>query len=461
MRIVRSIWSVAAARRVGRSLFHLLLIAATVTCAPSQPAVTPAPESGPAVPREGIPIPDANLPRVGLDSLRPHPDLPLLGSDPQLRIGLTVGAVSVRVSSEIAVRPLGPDGTPVLGSPSALSWTIVADGGAIALVAADGWRSARIDLAGFDPPPGGTGLSVDDRPYRGRIYLLRDRTGLTAINQVGLESYLAGVVSAEMGRRDSNETEALAAQAVVSRTYAIRNLGKRHADGFDLYATVVDQVYGGMRAETPLGWNAVRETSGNILAFEGAPIDAFFFSTCGGRTADGAEVFAAAERPYLRSIRDVDASGQVYCRFSPRYHWHEEWTVDRLRTILQQSLPAASVAVPARLDNIESVRITDRTASDRVARILIGTSSGSIPVSGPAIRLVLRPAADQVLRSGTFVLSETRVAGRLSALAADGMGSGHGVGFCQWGAVGRARAGQGYRQILAAYFAAAEVRQLY
>jgi stage II sporulation protein D len=398
---------------------------------------------------------------VGLDSLTSHFDLPVSSSDPQVRIGLVVGAGSARISSETSLRPLGPDGNLLFGAPPSATWTVVAEPGGIALVAADGWRSPSLEVAGFDPSTDGTSLRLEDRPYRGRIFVIRDRTGLTVINQVGLENYLAGVVSGEMGRRDSSEGEALAAQAVVSRTYAIRNLGKRRSDGFDLYATVVDQVYGGVQAETPLGWRAVRETSGNILTFAGAPIDAFFFSTCGGRTADGTEVFAAAERPYLRSIRDVDAMGQAYCRVSPRFRWHEEWTAERLRGILQRSLPAAAVSAPPRIDDIQSVRIVDRTASDRVAHILIATAGNQIPVAGPAIRLVLRPSADQVLRSNAFVLSETRSGGRLTALIADGAGSGHGVGFCQWGAVGRARAGQDYHQILAAYFGAADVRQLY
>ena len=75
-------------------------------------------------------------------------------------------------------------------------------------------------------------------------------TGLTAVNRLGLESYLAGVLSAEMGRRDPTEAQALYAQAVISRTYAVRNEGKRRTHGFDLYADVSDQVYGGVGAET-------------------------------------------------------------------------------------------------------------------------------------------------------------------------------------------------------------------
>ena len=98
---------------------------------------------------------------------------------------------------------------------------------------------------------------------------------------------------AEMGRRSPTEQEALRAQAIVSRTFALRNLGRWRAQGFDLYATVADQVYGGAATETPEGRAAVEATRGRILTYGGAPIDAFFYSTCGGRTADGTEVFRA------------------------------------------------------------------------------------------------------------------------------------------------------------------------
>jgi SpoIID/LytB domain protein len=121
-----------------------------------------------------------------------------------------------------------------------------------------------------------------------------------------VEAYLLGVVSAEMGRRSPTELAALRAQVVVARTYALRNLRRWEVQGFDLYATVVDEVYGGAGAETPEGLDAVGATRGQILTYDGGPIDACFFSTCGGRTADGTEIFRGADRPYLQSFADTD-----------------------------------------------------------------------------------------------------------------------------------------------------------
>jgi len=142
---------------------------------------------------------------------------------------------------------------------------------------------------------------------------------VTVVDRVSMETYLAGVVSAEMGRRSLTEQEALRAQAVVSRTYALRNLRRWQVQGFDLYATVADQVYGGVAAETPEAREAVSGTRGMILIYGGQPIDAFFYSTCGGTTAEGTEVFRAADRPYLRSIADVGPDGAVRRNSSDMY----------------------------------------------------------------------------------------------------------------------------------------------
>jgi stage II sporulation protein D len=382
------------------------------------------------------------------------------GSEPELRVGLATGADHLGLASDSEVTLLTAEGTPVPGAPPSVVWTVLPDAGGIAVVHPSGWRSPPYASLTFVPTSPVAPLYTGDRPYRGRIVVFRDPTGLTAVNRLGLEAYLAGVLSAEMGRRESSEDEALAAQAVVSRTFAVRNLGKRQSEGFDLNATVADQVYGGIMAETPQAWKAVRETSGQILTYHKAPIDAFFFSTCGGRTANGSEVFANGGRPYLRSIRDEDETGLAYCRISPRFRWREEWTAGELATILQRTLPGVA-ALREPVESVRSVRVVQRTASDRVARIDIALGRQEVSVEGPAIRRVLHPPADQILRSSAFTLTETRTEDRLTRLVADGSGSGHGVGFCQWGAVGRARAGQSYTQILAAYFQGTEIERLY
>jgi stage II sporulation protein D len=386
---------------------------------------------------------------------------PPAAAAPEIRIGLAVGAARAEVQGDSGLAMLDQDGaTEAVVDPGA-AWTIRADGSALAVGTGVGQPITRLPAVSFAPRAPGGLVWLNGRPYRGRVTLSRDRTGLTAINNVSLEDYLAGVVAAEMGRRDSAELEALAAQAIVSRTFAIRNLGKRASDGFDLYATVVDQAYGGVASENPLARAAVARTSGLILTWQGAPIDAFFFSTCGGRTADGTEVFQGADRSYLRSVADTDPSGEPYCRISPRYRWREEWTAGQLRAVVRQSLPPVSGTPPEQAETVNGVRVTGLTGSGRVSRLSLQLAAGPVEVSGPAVRSVLHPVGETLLRSATFRLLETRDGAELTRLVAEGSGAGHGVGFCQWGAVGRARAGQDAFAILAAYFPGTVVSRAY
>jgi stage II sporulation protein D len=267
-----------------------------------------------------------------------------------------------------------------------------------------------------------------------------------------MESYLAGVVSTEMGRRLPGEEAALRAQAIASRTFALRALGRLRTQGYDLVATVADQVYGGVAAETPMSLEAVRSTRGEVLTLGGQPIDAFYHSTCGGRTAAGGEVFANANRSYLRSIPDVDRDGRAWCAISPRFRWTERWSGQRLRSTLGATLPSLGFDA-SQLTDVQDLAVTAHTPSGRVSGISIRFRTATVPVTGSAaIRQALPAEAGQLLRSASFRFLVRRERGQVGELTVEGQGSGHGVGLCQWGAIGRARAGQTAEQILAAYF---------
>jgi stage II sporulation protein D len=383
------------------------------------------------------------------------------GPEPQVRVALQVGATSLMIGGGAPLTVTQPDGTPIARLAPGEAWRVVIAGQGLALVSPTGRTTDRADALSIIPEDQRDVLRTGRRDYRGAFDVLRDRTGLTLINRVSLEAYLEGVVGGEMGRRDSSEIEALRAQAIASRTYALRNMGRWRTDGFDFYATVADQVYGGVTAENQLAVQAVRETRGQVVTSGGAPIDAFFFSTCGGRTADGTEAFRGATQPYLRSIADVDASGRAYCSISPRFHWRDEWSGDALQAILTRTLRDAGLLTAGRLGRIRDVSAVGRTASGRVAQLSIATSYGEIIVDGPRIRRVLETTSGDILRSTVFQLSVSGQGGQLTRLVADGMGAGHGVGMCQWGAVGRARAGQNYREILAAYYPGTDLQRYY
>jgi stage II sporulation protein D len=138
--------------------------------------------------------------------------------------------------------------------------------------------------------------------YRGKIEVFPNAQGrLTVVNTLDLETYLRGVVPREMGAWEYPSLEALKAQAVAARTYAVANRGKRAADGFDMGDTVADQVYGGRDGEQALTDRAVQETEGLFATHDGKPILALFMADCGGHTTDVADVFGG-EAPYLRAV---------------------------------------------------------------------------------------------------------------------------------------------------------------
>jgi stage II sporulation protein D len=384
-----------------------------------------------------------------------------LRPDPPIRIGLLVGAPRVSIAADEGLVVSEPDGARVTTIPSRETWQVSAMGNKLALVSPQGWVSPSLEAMDISPIGPTDPIRINGKPYRGTADLLRDGTGITVVNRLGLESYLNGVVSAEMGRRSLKEEAALEAQAVVSRTYAVRNMGRWRAQGYDLSAGVSDQVYGGVLFETPEGRAAVATTRGLILTYNGAPAEAFFYSTCGGRTAEGVEVFRGAAQPYLRSISDQDERGIAYCSISPRYRWHEEWTDQSLQATLERNLPPVTGIRREQVRQVKDVRVARRTASGRVGQLAITLGGPEVHVDGLAIRQVLRPTSGELLRSNAFTLAVTGGGSRVSHLTVDGMGSGHGVGFCQWGAVGRARAGQGYAQILAAYFPGTRIARRY
>lgn len=151
-------------------------------------------------------------------------------------------------------------------------------------------------------------VRFNDRPYRGRIEVFTNFRGtLTVVNELGLEDYVRGVVANELSPGGYPAIEALKAQAIAARTYALKNRGQFLSQGFDLLPTTRSQVYRGLTSENPLSTRAVDETRGIVATYEGEPINALYTSTCGGRTEDSENIFNEAV-PYLRG-RECAAEG--------------------------------------------------------------------------------------------------------------------------------------------------------
>ena len=380
-----------------------------------------------------------------------------------MRIGLAAGAPSVALGGDGELF-LSDDsnGEPLGSIPVGTTWTVAVDTPGVRLVKPDGSKvDRRLGISAVNVTEGRFAMA-NGRRYRGRVNVVRDPAGLTLMNRVPVEGYLAGVIGGEMGPRRSDERQAMLAQAVVSRTFALKNRGRWEGQGFDAWADVRDQVYTGVVGETGEVWDALRATRGEVIWYGGALIEAYFHSTCGSRTASVEEAFRTARgRPYLRSVSDESGGGHAYCDISPRFRWREEWDAATLRAILSRTLPAVMNAGGGGLQRITDVAVTGTTASGRVAELRIAFEHGDVQVPGSDVRAVLRPRPDQLLGSAAFQLSVTKDGGQVTRVIAAGAGWGHGVGLCQWGAVGRARAGQDYRTILTTYFPGTNVERLY
>ena len=315
-------------------------------------------------------------------------------------------------------------------------------------------------------PDGAPSIRWHAKTWRGRAKVFVGPRGrLTLAVRIPLESYLAGVVPGEIGGLTEPQIQAGRAQAIAARSYTLYYRGRRGSEGFDLYASVEDQVYGPIESERPLATQCVESTRGQFALFQDQPIRANYCSTCGGITAEVWEGWPAASLPYLRSQRDGGDHGD-FCAGSPQYRWREEWSAaDFLKTIARYA-SAESVELPAPgMGDLVDVAVTSRSRSGRVWRMLVTTTTGEIEIPAYAIRRVLRRPGDglQVLRSNLFKVAVRRDAGtrRASAVVASGAGSGHGVGLCQTGSLGMARDGFSGEKILEHYYPGVTLKRLY
>ena len=393
-------------------------------------------------------------PRAGADDAAPE-----MAAEPEVRVGIQVDVESVRVEGTGPVVLTDDAGRELGQSEAGERWTVRRSGAGLE---AEGLGETVRVQGPLILRPGGDGqIRVGDRTYRGSVLLRPGEDGVTAVNLLDLETYLLGVVPLEIGAgRPAEELEAVKAQAVAARTYAVRHMGRRDELGFDFYATVMDQVYGGAGAEDPTASRAVRETRGEIITYEGEPIEAYYHSTCGGRTAALEEVWPGEPRPYLQSVSDRKPAGGWYCETSNRFRWTEEWDEDTLEAALTRGLNQRGVA-SGEVTRVESMEILGRTPSGRAEALRIRTNLGDHRISADSIRWVLRPEPDRILNSTAIAIETEEEGGTVTHARVNGAGWGHGIGMCQIGALGRARAGHDYRDILTTYYPGTRIAPLY
>jgi stage II sporulation protein D len=291
--------------------------------------------------------------------------------------------------------------------------------------------------------------------YRGTIAFTPSDSGILVVNRLGLEAYLMGVVSLEIGRRNAVEQAAVEAQAVAARSFThIRLRAAAGRRDYDLVATVSDQVYGGVDAETSVGNAGVILTSGLVLMYQGRIVNAPFHSTCGGSTAEATELWRTNGEPWLTRVSDrIAGSQRFYCDVSPRWGWERTYTEQTLREAVQKYLRSYAAVPGGGVAEVRGVKIDGSTPSGRVATLTLTSDRGEHRLRGNDIRFVLRNERGEILPSTYFSLESTAGRdGRVTQLRLRGTGNGHGVGMCQWGAIGRARSGQDFRTILETYY---------
>lgn len=268
-------------------------------------------------------------------------------------------------------------------------------------------------------------LLVKEKPYSGNIEVWTGANGIYLINEIPLEEYVKSVVKAETGRDWAEE--ALKAQAVISRTYALAKKLQNGSGRYHLTSTVLHQVYKGDIQDEKVE-DAVNQTRGEILVYNGKPIEALYHSTCGGQTEDPEDVFSTS-LPYLKAQK-------AKCELSPYSIWARRFS-------------AAEVAGALGLEGIESISIKTYTKTGRAKELEIVSEKGPLTMRATDFRRLL---GWKKLPSTAFSLEMSD-----GYLNFEGKGYGHGVGLCQWSALEMAREGKDYREILSFYYPGAKL----
>ena len=369
--------------------------------------------------------------------------------EPMIRVGLSDGQASAILTADdayVARDALTGQGLDKFKGNTMTTITVqgrqfVVNGKAISA------KSVRFSIA---DPRTMRSLAVAGKKYHGNIVLTLAKDGtITVINEVKLDDYIGGVISEEMS--PGWPMEALKAQAVAARTFAVYSLGLHNEEGYDVCATTHCQVYGGIGSETPEGLRAVSSTRGEIMTYQGKPIYAAFHASSGGMTA-GSEEAGGIALPYLKPVHDSQDNAP-----------NRNWQISTSAKELSSDLASAGF----RVGTLKAIELTplkigegaaDRYASGRLKEVrFIGTAQ-TVVVPGPKLRWILglpSTLADVSYGTGAKTVRNTKgkivISNQNNEIVFFGFGRGHGIGLSQWGAKAMA-AKKKYRDILSHYY---------
>jgi stage II sporulation protein D len=340
-------------------------------------------------------------------------------------------------------------------------------------------------------------IEINKKQYRGDIdiHITRGKTGMTVVNTLPIEEYLYGIIAKEVS--PNWPLEAVKAQAVAARTYALYNKNKHQNDGYDVCATTDCQVYGGKESEVPRAIKAVDATAGLVILYQGKLIPGYFHSSSGGFTENSENVWGTY-LPYLRGVVDYDQK-------SPQYNWEKQLTSREIEEALSNAGYNLGTikAIGVSPLTAQPMNMTDRGVSGRVKIIRFIGTNGSIQLSGENLRKILSlkstlfdvhiilpvqksvefEITDKAGNQGSkkieinlpptnekgFVTDKNdihRITGRPNEIISiSGFGWGHGIGLSQWGAKAMAEKGPQddptyFKEILKHYYQGVEIKKL-
>jgi stage II sporulation protein D len=238
-------------------------------------------------------------------------------------------------------------------------------------------------------------VELNGKSYRGNLQIDFSGNGAKAVNLVGIEDYLRGVVGSEIGSRSPSES--LKAQTVIARTYAYASRNKHGSEGADVCDSTHCQVYSGVSAERETIDAAVKGTRGIIMISDGEPIATLYHASCGGMTSDNEKVFGGAPRSYLRRVVCP------FCRNGTNYRWSRSIDIRDLRTALAKE--------KIRIADVYDIEVESAGHMDRVDNMVLHTGSGIVKVKGTTIRRIFN------LPSTTFACGSRKTPVKAIAMA--------------------------------------------
>ena len=300
----------------------------------------------------------------------------------------------------------------------------------------------KIDDANFEltrlkiTPDTEGAIQINGRWFRGLIeVIIKKENKLLVVNILDLEDYIKGVLYHEVSH--FWPMEALKAQAVVSRTYALSQVKNSKDLDYDLTTDFFTQMYGGRTSEKFRTNLAVNQTIGQILNYQNQIFPTYYHATCGGHTEDAANLWNIKLKP-------LEGVGCDFCRNSPHFKWHNKICLEKISKQLSDK--------GFKVGKLKDIKIKEKNSSGRISKLELISMFGKASISGKEFRLIAGPS---LIRSTNF---DVKIENGLADFS--GFGWGHGVGLCQWGAYFMSKEGKDYKEILQYYYPGSELKKL-